>query len=403
MALKTHNRTTDPATIARDSNLEVDGVLYPPHFDGTDEIDVPGAADPDRPGALATVTLPPSPAAGGTERTAIAVYQGNGQWIEGTGPAGPKGDTGAAGATGATGATGPKGDKGDTGAKGATGAQGPKGDKGDAGAKGATGATGAQGPKGDKGDTGAKGATGPAGPQGPKGDTGAKGATGAQGPKGDKGDVGLLDTAPIERGTASGGHEYVPQTLKAENGSLSATTADNNTLWMNSQGVLANRAGTRATPATSGLDVRAAIAALGFGNLQKPSIGDNRAICGVYGAASNAASPPAPAYGGYFLGLMARGLHLGVRQCHSNTWLAHTDTLVFAQGAVGIYLPPSPHEGQVVLVWNTGHIRCTVHGNGRQITNTVWAGWSHLNGAGGGDIGVYIANGNYWTYNYWIR
>jgi len=196
----------------------------------------------------------------------------------------------------------------------------------------------------------------------------------------------------------------VPQTLKAENGSLFATTADNNTLWMNSQGILANRAGTQATSATSGIDIRAAIAALGFGGLQNDGY-SQRAICGVYGAASNAASPPAPAYGGYFLKLMARGLFLRVRVATSTTWLTDTDTYVIAQPGRNVYLPPGPHDGMVVMVKSEGddNNRARVYGNGITITSYAMDSSWFWAGNGRGDIGVFVKYGTRWHYNVWIR
>jgi|GEM_PF-6490420 len=62
--------------------------------------------------------------------------------------------------------------------------------------------------------------------------------------------------------------------------------------------------------------------------------GDNRAICGIYGAAHNSAGMPASAYGGYFLKLLARGLYVGIRAVSAGTFLTDTDTFVFAAPAL---------------------------------------------------------------------
>ena len=67
------------------------------------------------------------------------------------------------------------------------------------------------------------------------------------------------------------------------NGSTSAVS------YMSPSGIFANRAGTRCVAASSGLDQRAAICGLGYGNLNKTEweTGESTLLAAVYGYASN--------------------------------------------------------------------------------------------------------------------
>jgi hypothetical protein len=53
------------------------------------------------------------------------------------------------------------------------------------------------------------------------------------------------------------------------------------------QGIFANKAGIHAVPASSGIKLKAAVVALGNGDLQKNAYKSMGAICGVYGTAHN--------------------------------------------------------------------------------------------------------------------
>jgi len=114
--------------------------------------------------------------------------------------------------------------------------------------------------------------------------------------------------------TASGGSQSLKQTIKIESqsGNIESRTPSS-VAYLTSQGFFANRAGTQALPASSGIELKAAVVALGNGDLQRTAYSSLGAICGVYGSASNSNSNPAPAFGGYFFNLMARGLNLGVK------------------------------------------------------------------------------------------
>lgn len=144
------------------------------------------------------------------------------------------------------------------------------------------------------------------------------------------------------------------------NGSTSAVS------YMSPSGIFANRAGTRCVSATTGCDQRAAMCALGFGNLAKDEIidtGDTNLIAGVYGYASN--SSTAAAYGGYFYNLKANGLTLGIKKIFgkttATTYLTDAQTLCVGLSSVkqNVYLPASDKQGQTIILkqlW-TGYMR----------------------------------------------
>ena len=143
------------------------------------------------------------------------------------------------------------------------------------------------------------------------------------------------------------------------NGSTSAVS------YMSPSGIFANRAGTRCVAASSGLDQRAAICGLGYGNLNKTEweTGESTLLAAVYGYASN--SGTAPAFGGYFFNLKANGLTLGIKKIFgtstSTTYLTDEQTLVVGLSSVkqNVYLPASDKQGQTIILkqlW-TGYMR----------------------------------------------
>ena len=143
------------------------------------------------------------------------------------------------------------------------------------------------------------------------------------------------------------------------NGSTSAVS------YMSPSGIFANRAGTRCVAASSGLDQRAAICGLGYGNLNKTEwdTGESSLLAAVYGYASN--SGTAPAYGGYFFNLKANGLTLGIKKIFgtstATTYLTDAQTLCVGLSSVkqNVYLPASDKQGQTIILkqlW-TGYMR----------------------------------------------
>lgn len=154
-------------------------------------------------------------------------------------------------------------------------------------------------------------------------------------------------------------------TLDAGNGTVETRSKNNSSTvsYMSPTGIFANRAGTQCVASSTGLDQRAAICALGYGNLSKSqwSIGaDERLIAGMYGYASN--SGTAPSYGGYFFNLKVKGVVYGIKYITaSGVYLTNAMSLVvgFTNSQAKVYLPASTREGQTIIFkqWWTGFMR----------------------------------------------
>ncbi len=124
-------------------------------------------------------------------------------------------------------------------------------------------------------------------------------------------------------------------------------------------------AGTQCVASSTGLTQRAAICALGYGNLNKDYYlsGDTNLIAGVYGYASN--SGTAPAFGGYFYNLKAHGLILGIKKIFDSDgtyyYAKDTDSLIISlsRDRKIVYLPATDKEGLTIhfkQLW-TGYMR----------------------------------------------
>ena len=154
-------------------------------------------------------------------------------------------------------------------------------------------------------------------------------------------------------------------TLDAGNGTVETRSKNNSSTvsYMSPTGIFANRAGTQCVASSTGMDQRAAICALGYGNLNKSqwSTGaDERLIAGMYGYASN--SGTAPSYGGYFFNLKVKGVIYGIKYITaSGVYLTDAMSLVvgFTNSQAKVYLPASTREGQTIIFkqWWTGSMR----------------------------------------------
>lgn len=154
-------------------------------------------------------------------------------------------------------------------------------------------------------------------------------------------------------------------TLDAGNGTVETRSKNNSSTvsYMSPTGIFANRAGTQCVASSTGMDQRAAICALGYGNLSKSqwSTGaDERLIAGMYGYASN--SGTAPSYGGYFFNLKVKGIIYGIKYITaSGVYLTDAMSLVvgFTNSQAKVYLPASTREGQTIIFkqWWTGSMR----------------------------------------------
>lgn len=154
-------------------------------------------------------------------------------------------------------------------------------------------------------------------------------------------------------------------TLDAGNGTVETRSKNNSSTvsYMSPTGIFANRAGTQCVAASTGMDQRAAICALGYGNLSKSQWSieaDERLIAGMYGYASN--SGTAPSYGGYFFNLKVKGVIYGIKYITaSGVYLTDAMSLVvgFTNSQAKVYLPASTREGQTIIFkqWWTGSMR----------------------------------------------
>lgn len=154
-------------------------------------------------------------------------------------------------------------------------------------------------------------------------------------------------------------------TLDAGSGTVETRSKNNSSTvsYMSPTGIFANRAGTKCVASSTGMDQRAAICALGYGNLSKSqwSTGaDERLIAGMYGYASN--SGTAPSYGGYFFNLKVKGVIYGIKYITaSGVYLTDAMSLVvgFTNSQAKVYLPASTREGQTIIFkqWWTGSMR----------------------------------------------
>lgn len=173
----------------------------------------------------------------------------------------------------------------------------------------------------------------------------------------------------VDRWSESGGMETKKQYIRIDSGEDARVEARNATdgdvAYLSSQGIFANRAGINALPASSGVDMKAAIAGLGFGKMDKSLWGSEWGIVGVYGTARNNSENPAPAYGGWFDDLKVNGMvanHINLFDSSSDTTnLTKRITLVTcgSSNQKDVYLPIDAYPGTVIWLkqWGRGFMR----------------------------------------------
>ncbi|MDR1980360.1 MAG: hypothetical protein LBQ39_01910 [Tannerellaceae bacterium] len=149
--------------------------------------------------------------------------------------------------------------------------------------------------------------------------------------------------------------------LDANTGAISAKskTVTGRQATVAPSGIFCNNAETKAVSSTLGTDVRASIVGLGFGNVSKADWANENFIAGVYGTASN--SGTAPAYGGFFMDLMAAGLLLNkmdVSDASSTVYLGQYVSLVLGLTNSGVqktvYLPNDGIIGRIIFAKQIG-------------------------------------------------
>jgi len=214
----------------------------------------------------------------------------------------------------------------------------------------------------------------------------------------------------VSRYTPTAGTETIVQTIdiKSAEGMMKASTSDNNIAWLSSQGILANKAGTQAVSAATGMEIKAAIVGLGNGSLLKNAYTSGLdSICGVFGAASNSYTPvvnAAPSWGGIFYRLLANGFYLRTSSVSVGSTLGDIDAYIacYNTATAYFYLPPTPQLGQLIFIRKMNSAVITVYGNGHNIMAT--SSVANVNvGIGAGDMGAFLFDGTYWSYNYWSK
>jgi hypothetical protein len=187
----------------------------------------------------------------------------------------------------------------------------------------------------------------------------------------DDGTLELEFETEIERYGSSGNIETVLQTIIINNttGLIETKTSDNDSAYMKSQGIFANKAGIQALHSSSGVELKASIVGLGQGDLAASSYGGLGAICGVYGSAFNENVNPAPFYGGYFRKLKASGLYLTVKATTES--YECTDYVVYVScyntKSITVTLPSNPYEGKFVQVRRNNPSIVTIDGGDESI------------------------------------
>lgn len=212
-----------------------------------------------------------------------------------------------------------------------------------------------------------------------------------------------------KRWTEGGSEETKKQYIRMDSSNDAKVEAYNITdgdyASLSSQGIFANRAGIDTLPASTGISMKAAVAALGNGKMDKNMWGSNYGIVGVFGTASNSSNNPAPAYGGYFNVLRANGLYLSVRQIDSTTYLTKTDCYISAynQSAITVYLPLNPYVGQIIYLRQMNPDVITINGRGINIHTDGNNAPTANSRAGRGDTTILVYDGQYWCLNYMPR
>ncbi|HON02832.1 MAG TPA: hypothetical protein P5157_04215 [Paludibacteraceae bacterium] len=207
----------------------------------------------------------------------------------------------------------------------------------------------------------------------------------------------------IDKYTEDGDSESVKQEISIDslNGKIEVRTSDYDVSYMNSQGIFTNRAGIQALPASSGIELKAAVVALGFGDLKKDAYYNKGAICGVYGSSLNNNSDPAPSYGGYFDKLRANGLYLNCRQINSSTTLTQNDVIIslYNTSTITITLPSSTYTGQIILLRINNNSSINISGNGNSIMRVDGAIVTNVTVGTRGELIFLIWDGQYWLYS----
>lgn len=224
---------------------------------------------------------------------------------------------------------------------------------------------------------------------------------------------GVSFNSEVETFDPSGNPQTTVQTIgiSSETGTVQVISG-NDIVRVSSQGIYINKAGENPNmPLITGSALRSAIVAIGKANLRKDALftgsGLFPQICGVLGYAENTCIPAedaAPSWGGIFYKLMVNGLYLGIRRINASTYLTGHDAYVscYNTAPISVYLPPTPQQGQIIIIKKMNALAVTAYGNGKDIYTYVSIA-SCLVATDTGDAGVFIWDGNYWNYQLLTR
>jgi hypothetical protein len=105
------------------------------------------------------------------------------------------------------------------------------------------------------------------------------------------------------------------------------------------------------------------------------------------------------------LGGMISGFAIKVRQIDSSTTLEYYDVYVscYNTSSINLYLPANPSVGKVIIAQRVNEASITFYGNGKIIRWGIGQGSSKITTGSIGDSHIFIFDGQFWHYNYWVR
>ena len=215
----------------------------------------------------------------------------------------------------------------------------------------------------------------------------------------------IVFASDISRWTETNGSQSVKQTVKIDSQLAQVEArAGNDVAYVSSQGIFVNRAGMDALPASLGVRLKGAVVGLGYGSMNKDSFGSSYGIAGVIGLSQNSSSNPAPAFGGYFFNLMAKGLNLAVKQISADYYPVENDCYLscYNTAYITIYFNPPMAEGKIyyIRINNSATVNLNTYANGGK--KILMPNGSLVNSASAnvrGELITLIWDGQYWLYS----
>lgn len=188
--------------------------------------------------------------------------------------------------------------------------------------------------------------------------------------------------------------------LDSTNGQMRVNHADDRISYIDADGILSNTGAKQVLPAVTGIDAKASVVGLGFGDVDKGINGDNF-LAGVAGSASNGSNDPADTFGGVFFGLKSFGFHFNVKVVSTGDVSYNCnpfDDFISCYNTANaiIYLPAiNLYVGKVIYVKRVND-DVQVDGNGIQLLRDTPFNTVNIND---GDAWQFIYDGTYWCAN----